>query len=60
MVKLKIEQVCAIVESTQGQGRLTVANHNSAEQIVISGEEAAFAAAAELVKAQGGKASPSR
>lgn len=58
VVKLKIEQVRAIVERVQGQGRLTVANHNSGEQIVISGEMAALEAAAELVKAEGGKAIP--
>ena len=58
VVKLPIEQVRAIVESAQGKGKLTVANHNSAEQIVISGEAAALEVAAELVKAEGGKAIP--
>ena len=58
VVKLPIEQVRMIVESAQAQGRLTVANHNSAEQIVISGEVAALEAAAELVKKEGGKAIP--
>jgi [acyl-carrier-protein] S-malonyltransferase len=58
VVKLKIEQVRAIVARAQSQGRLTVANHNSGEQIVISGEVAALEAAAELVKAEGGKAIP--
>lgn len=58
VVKLPIEQVRAVVEKAQAQGRLTVANHNSAEQIVISGEMAALEAAAELVKKEGGKAIP--
>lgn len=58
VVKLPIERVRAIVESAQSQGRLTVANHNSGEQIVISGEMAALEAAAELVKNEGGKAIP--
>ncbi|HCC53978.1 MAG TPA: [acyl-carrier-protein] S-malonyltransferase [Desulfobulbaceae bacterium] len=58
VVKLPIQQVRAIVESARVHGRLTVANHNSAEQIVISGEIAALEAAAELVKKEGGKAIP--
>ncbi len=58
VVKLPIQQVRAIVESARAQGKLTVANHNSAEQIVISGEIAALEAAAELVKKEGGKAIP--
>lgn len=58
VVKLPIEQVRAIVERVQGLGRLTVANHNSGEQIVISGEVAALEVAAELVKKEGGKAIP--
>lgn len=58
VVKLPIEKVREIVASAASHGRLAVANHNSAEQIVISGAEAALAAAAELVKAEGGKAIP--
>jgi [acyl-carrier-protein] S-malonyltransferase len=58
VVKLQIERVRAIVESARSQGRLSVANHNSAEQVVISGEMAALEAAAELVKKEGGKAIP--
>ncbi|MBU2538045.1 MAG: ACP S-malonyltransferase [Proteobacteria bacterium] len=58
VVKLQIDKVRAIVESAQEKGRLTVANHNSGEQIVISGEVSALEAAAELVKNEGGKAIP--
>ena len=58
VVKLPIETVRGIVESAKAAGKITVANHNSAEQIVISGEEAALAAAAPLVKEKGGKAIP--
>lgn len=58
VVKLPIEKVREIVAIASSHGRLAVANHNSAEQVVISGEEAALAAAAELVKTEGGKAIP--
>jgi [acyl-carrier-protein] S-malonyltransferase len=58
VVKLPIETVRGIVESAKAAGKITVANHNSAEQIVISGEEAALAVAAPLVKEKGGKAIP--
>jgi [acyl-carrier-protein] S-malonyltransferase len=58
VVKLDIGQVREIVESVQDTGTLAVANHNSAEQVVISGQEAALAAAAARVKERGGKAIP--
>ena len=58
VVKLSIEAVRGIVESAKAAGKITVANHNSGEQIVISGEEAALAVAAPLVKEKGGKAIP--
>ncbi|MDZ7642442.1 MAG: ACP S-malonyltransferase [Desulfurivibrio sp.] len=58
VVKLDIDTVAAIVEEVGDQGRLTVANHNSAAQIVISGENTAVAAATALVKERGGKAIP--
>lgn len=58
VVKLDIEAVRQIVTTAQAKGALTLANHNSAEQIVISGENAALDAAAELVKEKGGKAIP--
>jgi [acyl-carrier-protein] S-malonyltransferase len=58
VVKLDIDTVRGIVAAAQAKGALTLANHNSAEQIVISGEVAALEAAAELVKEKGGKAIP--
>ena len=58
VVKLDIETVRGIVAAAQAKGAITLANHNSAEQIVISGEMAALEAAAELVKEKGGKAIP--
>lgn len=58
VVKLDIDTVRGIVVAAQTKGALTLANHNSAEQIVISGEMAALEAAAELVKEKGGKAIP--
>jgi len=58
VVKLPIETVREIVESAKAKGKLTIANHNSAEQIVISGEVAALEDAAELVKEKGGKVIP--
>jgi len=53
---LDIAQVSAIVAAVREQGIITVANHNSAQQIVISGAASPLAAAAELAAAQGGKA----
>jgi [acyl-carrier-protein] S-malonyltransferase len=53
---LDIDQVGAIVTEVGDRGIITVANHNSAQQIVISGEPAPLAAAAELAGARGGKA----
>lgn len=53
---LDIAQVSEIVAAVSEQGIITVANHNSAQQIVISGEPAVLAAAGELAAAQGGKA----
>jgi [acyl-carrier-protein] S-malonyltransferase len=58
LVKLDIETVREIVAGATAQGRLAIANHNSAAQIVISGEAPAVAAAAALAKEKGGKAIP--
>lgn len=58
VVKLGIETVREIVTTAGAKGALAVANHNSAGQVVISGEAAALDAAAELVKEKGGKAIP--
>ncbi len=53
---LDIDKVSEIVAAVRDQGIITVANHNSAQQIVISGEPLPLAAAGELASAQGGKA----
>ncbi|HSH12424.1 MAG TPA: ACP S-malonyltransferase [Desulfurivibrionaceae bacterium] len=53
---LDIAQVTAIVAVVRDRGIITVANHNSGQQIVISGEAAPLAAAGELAAAEGGKA----
>ncbi|ADH85874.1 ACP S-malonyltransferase [Desulfurivibrio alkaliphilus] len=58
VVKLDIEAVREIVDHARAHGRLAVANHNSAAQVVISGDNAALAAAAEMVKEKGGKSIP--
>ncbi|HIJ78243.1 MAG: ACP S-malonyltransferase [Desulfobulbaceae bacterium] len=58
VVKLDIGTVKEIVASAKGAGKITVANHNSEQQIVVSGEVAALDAASELVKEKGGKAIP--
>ncbi len=58
VVKLDLATVREIVAQAAGQGRLTIANHNSAAQGVISGDSAAVAAAAALAKERGGKAIP--
>jgi len=58
LVKLDIETVREIVAGAAAHGRLAIANHNSAAQIVISGEAPAVAAAAALAKERGGKAIP--
>lgn len=58
VVKLDIETVRDIVEAVADQGRLAVANHNSAAQVVISGDTGALEAATGMVKDKGGKAIP--
>ncbi len=57
VVKLDIEQVRAVIGQVKS-GVLCVANHNSAEQIVISGEAGPVEEAAGLVAERGGKAIP--
>ncbi|MEW6265756.1 MAG: ACP S-malonyltransferase [Thermodesulfobacteriota bacterium] len=44
-----------IVELARDKGQVVVANHNSHQQMVITGESAAVAAAAALAKTMGGK-----
>jgi [acyl-carrier-protein] S-malonyltransferase len=56
IVGLTIDKVSAIVEQSALAGIVAVANHNSAEQIVITGAPEAVAAAGEAAAAQGAKA----
>jgi [acyl-carrier-protein] S-malonyltransferase len=55
---MPIEAVDKIVAQAGEAGVLAVANHNTAEQIVITGEEEALSQAIDLVKEKGGKAIP--
>lgn len=58
IVGLSIEAVRDIVAKCQGQGILAVANHNTAEQVVITGETEPLSRATRLAKELGGKAVP--
>ncbi len=53
-----MDAVADIVSLAGERGVLAVANHNTARQIVITGEQGPMAYAVELVKNQGGKAIP--
>ena len=55
---MEIDIVRDIVTQAQKKGILAVANHNTAEQIVISGEKDAINHAVNLIKEKGGKAIP--
>ena len=55
---MDIEAVGKIVAQAAGTGVLAVANHNTAEQIVITGEKEPLSQAVDLVKEKGGKAIP--
>ena len=55
---MPIEAVDKIVAQAGEAGVLAVANHNTAEQIVITGQEEALSQAVDLVKDKGGKAIP--
>ncbi len=55
---MDIEAVDRIVGQAGEQGILAVANHNTAEQIVITGEREPLSRAVDLVKGKGGKAIP--
>ncbi|HET97484.1 MAG TPA: [acyl-carrier-protein] S-malonyltransferase [Desulfurivibrio alkaliphilus] len=56
VVKLDFAAVAEIVAAAASRGRITIANHNSAAQIVISGDTPAVEAASALAKERGGKA----
>lgn len=56
VIGLDIDRVGKVVEEASQAGIVAVANHNSAEQIVITGAPEAVAKAGELAVAQGGKA----
>ena len=55
---LKIEEVEQIVAEASKAGVISVANHNTAEQIVITGTKQALSRASSLVKDRKGKAIP--
>lgn len=55
IVGMNIDQVNAIVAAATAKGIVAVANHNSGEQIVITGEPAAVQAAGEAASAQGAR-----
>ncbi len=56
VVGLTIDQVNALVAQAAAQGVVAVANHNSADQIVITGAPEAVKAAGEAAAAQGARA----
>jgi [acyl-carrier-protein] S-malonyltransferase len=58
LVGLTIEQVTDIVEATAKIGVVAVANHNSAEQIVITGAPDPVKAAGDLAAEKGARAIP--
>ncbi|MFZ1983400.1 MAG: ACP S-malonyltransferase, partial [Desulfatitalea sp.] len=58
VVGLTIDQVNAVVAQAAAKGIVAVANHNSADQIVITGAPEAVKAAGEAAAAQGARAIP--
>ncbi len=56
VIGLDIDAVQDIVNQARGEDVLAVANHNTAEQIVITGQEEAISRAIERVKERKGKA----
>ena len=58
IVGLDIEAVNELVDVAGHSGTVSVANHNSREQIVITGSPEGVAAAAQAAKAQGARAIP--
>jgi [acyl-carrier-protein] S-malonyltransferase len=55
---MSIEDVEKVVSESGDSGVLAVANHNTAEQIVITGEQRLLSKTVEIVKERGGKAIP--
>lgn len=58
VIGMDIEEVENIVHRAEEKGILAVANHNTAEQIVITGEKEPLAHAMTLVKERGARAIP--
>jgi len=58
IVGLSIDQLKPLVAEASGKGIVAVANHNSADQVVITGEPAAVQAAGEAAAAAGARAVP--
>lgn len=58
VMKLSYDTVAEIVEKARQKGLLAVANHNSEQQIVITGKKTPMDYAIELVKEQKGRAIP--
>jgi [acyl-carrier-protein] S-malonyltransferase len=55
---LTYEQVDEVVHAASEKGILAIANHNTAQQVVITGQKEPLARAMEFVKQKGGKAVP--
>jgi [acyl-carrier-protein] S-malonyltransferase len=60
IVGLDIEAVAALVESGRQTGVVSVANHNSEQQIVVTGDPEAVEAVSTAAKSQGARAIPLR
>ncbi len=58
VVGMEIDRVRDITARASNKGVIAVANHNSAQQIVITGQREPLAFAADLVKEEGGKVIP--
>ena len=58
IVGLSIDQLKPLVAEASGKSIVAVANHNSADQVVITGEPAAVQAAGEAAAAAGARAVP--
>ncbi|WP_319522478.1 ACP S-malonyltransferase [uncultured Desulfosarcina sp.] len=58
IVGLEIDRVDELVQADQSSGTVSVANHNSKEQIVITGSPDAVSAVSQAAKAKGARAIP--